>query len=363
MRFDDDHHDNKVDDDDDLDYHEDDDEYTDDDAEYTDDKDEYNDQYANFPPADADKDIAGVDGSNDNQGDNDEDQVEAHKNHNQVEIAGVGDNENINDQGDNNEDQVEAHKNHDQVKIAGVGDNENVGNQDEVAGVQQNDAHDKDNVTNAEMDEKYGAWSGRYELRARKPRNYAHMFHQQDNLHLEKNDQHDTLVGAKHDAKPNDDYHDTFLETPQMNMKQGLKIFGEAGVDAVKKEMQQLHDRKVMQVKNPSKLTPEQKKEALTYLMFLKRKLGCADGRKQRAYTAKEDAASPTMATEAVFLTAIIDAMEGQEVAVFDVPGAFMQADMDELYTSDSLARWWIFCLRLTVQCMNHVLPLSAVNE
>lgn len=72
--------------------------------------------------------------------------------------------------------------------------------------------------------------------------------------------------------------------------------------------------------------------------MFLKRKCGgeikgrgCADGQKQRAYTAKEDAASPTVATEAVFLTSMIDAMENQEVAVFHVPGAFMQADMDEL--------------------------------
>ena len=72
--------------------------------------------------------------------------------------------------------------------------------------------------------------------------------------------------------------------------------------------------------------------------MFLKRKRGgkikergCADGRKQRAYTAKEDAASPTVATEAVFLTSVIDALENREVAVFDVPGAFVQADMDEL--------------------------------
>ena len=37
------------------------------------------------------------------------------------------------------------------------------------------------------------------------------------------------------------------------------------------------------------------------------------------------------MSTEAVFLTAVIDAMEGREVAVVDIPGAFMQADMDEL--------------------------------
>ena len=70
--------------------------------------------------------------------------------------------------------------------------------------------------------------------------------------------------------------------------------------------------------------------------MFLKRKRcgkikgrGCADGRKQRAFIAKEDASSPTVATEAVFMTAILDAMERREVAVIDIPGAFMQAIMD----------------------------------
>ena len=65
-------------------------------------------------------------------------------------------------------------------------------------------------------------------------------------------------------------------------------------------------------------LTPEQRSEALGYLMFLKRKRcgkvkgrGCADGRKQRAYISKEEAASPTVSTEAVFLTAVIDALKG----------------------------------------------------
>ena len=72
--------------------------------------------------------------------------------------------------------------------------------------------------------------------------------------------------------------------------------------------------------------------------MFIKRKRcgtvkgrGCADGRKQRAYTDKEEATSPTIATEAVFLTAVIAALEGRDVAVVDVPGAFMQTDLDEL--------------------------------
>ena len=37
------------------------------------------------------------------------------------------------------------------------------------------------------------------------------------------------------------------------------------------------------------------------------------------------------VSTEAVFLMAVIDAMEDQSVVVLDVPGAFMQAEIDEL--------------------------------
>ena len=60
-------------------------------------------------------------------------------------------------------------------------------------------------------------------------------------------------------------------ETPKMLMKKGLKMFGEGGYAAVKKEMQQLHDQKVMQPVSRKDLSPEQKKEALGYLMFLKK--------------------------------------------------------------------------------------------
>ena len=121
-------------------------------------------------------------------------------------------------------------------------------------------------------------------------------------------------------------------------MKRGLKIFGEEGMKAVKDELQQLHDREVMKLVHKNKLTPEQRQESLGYLMFMKRKRngkvkgrGCADGRKQRVWTSKEDSTSPTVATEAVFLTAVVDALENRDVAIVDVPGAFMQADMDEL--------------------------------
>ena len=45
----------------------------------------------------------------------------------------------------------------------------------------------------------------------------------------------------------------------------------------------------------------------------------------------QEEATAPTVSTEAVLLTAIINALENREVAVLDVPGAFMQVDSDEL--------------------------------
>ena len=68
-----------------------------------------------------------------------------------------------------------------------------------------------------------------------------------------------------------DDNVEEQFQTLQMSMKRGIKLFGEDGVAAVQKEMQQLHDWKVMAAKHSAELTPEQKKEALAYLMFLKR--------------------------------------------------------------------------------------------
>ena len=123
----------------------------------------------------------------------------------------------------------------------------------------------------------------------------------------------------------------------QFNLKRGLKEFGNEGIVALGKEMAQLHDRKVGKPIDGSKLTREEKQKTLRYLMFLTRKRcgrvkarGCADGRKQRSTTKKEDASAYTVAIESVMISAVIDAMEGRDVATVDIPGAFMQAKMDE---------------------------------
>mmetsp|Transcript_25421 Transcript_25421/g.38550 ORF Transcript_25421/g.38550 Transcript_25421/m.38550 type:complete len:168 (+) Transcript_25421:1986-2489(+) len=82
----------------------------------------------------------------------------------------------------------------------------------------------------------------------------------------------------------------------------------------------------------------EHRRAALRYLMFLKQKRcgqvkgrGCADGSKQRIYKTKEETSSPTIHIESLFLTSIIDALEGREVVTLDKPGAFMQVEIDEL--------------------------------
>jgi hypothetical protein len=56
----------------------------------------------------------------------------------------------------------------------------------------------------------------------------------------------------------------------QYNLKQGIKIFGDKGKKAVLTELQQLYGRDVMTPINKYDLTPEERKGALRYLMFLK---------------------------------------------------------------------------------------------
>lgn len=126
--------------------------------------------------------------------------------------------------------------------------------------------------------------------------------------------------------------------TEQMSLKRGLRQFGQKGAEAVILELRQLHYRKAMQPRHKSQLSPVQRTRALRYLMYLKQKRcgrikarGCADGRKQRLYKSKEETSSPTVSTDAVFLTSIIDAKEKRIVVTLDIPGAFLHADIDEV--------------------------------
>jgi hypothetical protein len=56
----------------------------------------------------------------------------------------------------------------------------------------------------------------------------------------------------------------------------------------------------------------------------------CVDGRGQQGDWSKQDTTSPTVSTKLVFITAVMDAHEGQDVACVGIPGAFLHADLDE---------------------------------
>eukprot|EP00957_Ditylum_brightwellii_P102984 7848157-Ditylum_brightwellii.AAC.1 len=125
----------------------------------------------------------------------------------------------------------------------------------------------------------------------------------------------------------------------QYHASKGLKVFGKEGTDAVLSELKQLHDQMVMDPKNPETMTNEGRKESLQYPMFLTKKRsgqikgrGCADGCKQQTYEPKDDTSAPTVATEALMLSCLIDVMEGRYMATVDIPGASMEADMDGIF-------------------------------
>jgi hypothetical protein len=80
-------------------------------------------------------------------------------------------------------------------------------------------------------------------------------------------------------------------------------------------------------------LCKEERAKALASLVFLKEKRDdsveawmCIDGRKQRGDWAKQDTTSPTVSTEAVFITALIEVHNERNVACFNIPGAFLHA-------------------------------------
>ena len=56
----------------------------------------------------------------------------------------------------------------------------------------------------------------------------------------------------------------------------------------------------------------------------------CAEGIKQRKYLTKDKASAPTVLIESLFLTCLIDATEHCHVETVDMPGAFMQAEMED---------------------------------
>ena len=128
----------------------------------------------------------------------------------------------------------------------------------------------------------------------------------------------------------------------QMTAKAGIKKFGETAVAAILKEFKQLDEgakpgNPVVIPTDANTLSIEEKRKALRAINLIKEKRNgtlkgrtCADGSSQRQYLKQDESvASPTASLESILTTLLIDAHEGRDVAIFDVPGAYLQADLN----------------------------------
>eukprot|EP00804_Cyclotella_cryptica_P025813 CCRYP_002682-RA/>CCRYP_002682-RA protein AED:0.46 eAED:0.46 QI:0/0/0/1/0/0/2/0/145 len=113
----------------------------------------------------------------------------------------------------------------------------------------------------------------------------------------------------------------------QYEIKKGIKLLGKEGKRAKNEELMQLHDYVI-----------EQKKEALESLTFLTKKQcgrvkarACFNGSKQHHYICKENAMSPTVGRDSIFITSVIEAHKERHVVTLNIPGAFLHRETDEM--------------------------------
>ena len=123
----------------------------------------------------------------------------------------------------------------------------------------------------------------------------------------------------------------------QMSAKAGIKKHGEEAVTAILKELGQLEHMKTFKPRHKRELTREQLSKAMRIITVIKEKRSgilkgrsCVDGRPQRAYISKEEAASPTTSLDSLLITLLIDAWEERDVATADVVGAYLNAYMED---------------------------------
>ena len=122
----------------------------------------------------------------------------------------------------------------------------------------------------------------------------------------------------------------------QMTANAAIKKYGKVAERALMEEFAQLDDLSVFEPIHSRQLTRQQKKETLRAINLIKEKKDgrikgrtVADGRPQRARYEKSETTSPTISTDALMVSIVIDAHEHRDVATADVAGAFLKADMD----------------------------------
>jgi len=101
----------------------------------------------------------------------------------------------------------------------------------------------------------------------------------------------------------------------QMSATKGIKIHGQKAIDALMVKFQQLHDMNVFEGMDPTLLSARQKRSALRAINLIKEKRcgkmkgrSVADGSTERKRYADVNTSSPTVSTNALMMSMLIDA-------------------------------------------------------
>ncbi len=128
-----------------------------------------------------------------------------------------------------------------------------------------------------------------------------------------------------------------FAFMQQMSLEAALKQCESNAEMVVVQEANQLHRRNTFIPKQYSQLTDDEKTKVLeSHVFIVKMRTGetkarlVGGGNKQQDYLTKEDSSFPTVATKSVLLTFIVDADEKGDVAIVDIPNAFIQTWVTE---------------------------------
>ena len=123
----------------------------------------------------------------------------------------------------------------------------------------------------------------------------------------------------------------------QVSVNEGIRRHGDKAVAAVLAEFSQLNDKGVFRPRKINELNTRQRSEALNLITMVKEKRdgkikgrACADGRKQRRYINRDEVSSPTVQLESLMISLLIDAHKRRDVAMADVTGAYLLANMND---------------------------------
>ena len=116
-------------------------------------------------------------------------------------------------------------------------------------------------------------------------------------------------------------------------MKKGLQVFCDKADVAVQKEIKQIHVLETYEPMIASDMSWEDNKKASESLLFITEKRSgdikarkVDDGSKQCTYDRyeKSDGSSPTVTTDSIFLTGLIDGHKGRDIAILDIANKCM---------------------------------------